>query len=59
MTLFGWALVFVGLALASAAVLVLVGLRLWRGFKALGRDLSRAGDLVAHIGMPGDRTERY
>jgi threonine/homoserine/homoserine lactone efflux protein len=56
MSLFGWMLVFGFLALASAAFLVLMGLRLWRGAKALGRDVETASRQFAGIGSIGDRT---
>ena len=51
----GWALLFVFLVLAAAGMFVLLGLRLWRGLKALGRDLERASELVADLSAVVDR----
>jgi len=42
-----WILVDVVLALLSVGLLALVGLSLWRRVKRLGREVSRAGELVA------------
>ena len=42
-----WILVDVVLALLALGLLVVVGLSRWRRVKALGREVSRAGDLVA------------
>ncbi len=42
-----WILVDVLLALLALALLVVVGRTLWRQVRALGREVSRAGDLVA------------
>ena len=42
-----WILVDVVLALLALGLLVLVGLSLWRRVKALGREVSRAGELVS------------
>jgi threonine/homoserine/homoserine lactone efflux protein len=50
MSLFGWALVFVGLALASAAALGWIGVQLWRRVKALGRAAAATGDAFARLG---------
>jgi len=55
MSLFGWALVFVGLGIAGLGVLVLLALRLWRGFKALGRDAVRAGEALSRLGVGVDQ----
>jgi hypothetical protein len=49
-SLFGWALVFVGLGVAGLGVLALAVLRLWRGFKALGHDLSEATEALSRLG---------
>jgi hypothetical protein len=49
MSFFGWALVFIGLGLAAIALFVLLGLRLWRQIKVLGRDAASAGDRAAAI----------
>jgi hypothetical protein len=54
----GWTLVFVGLVLVAVAVLALIGLRLWRGVKALGRDLERASSLVSSVSMGGSNPSR-
>jgi hypothetical protein len=50
MSLFGWALVFVGLGVAGLGVLALAVLRLWRGFKALGHDVSEASESLSRLG---------
>ena len=42
-----WILVDVVLALLALGLLVVVGLSLWRRVTALGREVSRAGELVA------------
>ena len=42
-----WILVDVLLALLALGLLVVVGLSFWRRVKALGREVSRAGELVA------------
>ena len=42
-----WILLDVVLALLALSLLVVVGLSLWRRVKALGREVSRAGELVA------------
>ena len=42
-----WILVDVVLALVALGLLVVVGLSLWRRVKALRREVSRAGELVA------------
>jgi hypothetical protein len=54
----GWTLLFVFLVLAAAGLFGLLGLRLWRGVKALGRDLERASQLVADLGSAADRGPR-
>ncbi len=51
----GWTLLFIFLVLAAAGLFVLLGLKLWRGVKALGRDLDRASQLVADLGAAADR----
>lgn len=50
MSLFGWALTFVGLGLLALAALALLALRLWRAGKALGRDLAHASSQLAELG---------
>jgi hypothetical protein len=45
----GWTLTFLGLGLLALGVLALLGLRLWRTGKALGRDLARASTLTADL----------
>jgi hypothetical protein len=52
----GWTLTFLGLGLLALGVLGLLGLRLWRAAKALGRDLARASELTADLGSVGDRS---
>ena len=49
MSFFGWALVFIGLGLLSLLALALIGLHLWRGIKALGRDAAAAGDALSGV----------
>jgi hypothetical protein len=51
----GWTLTFLALGVLALAVLALLGLRLWRSAKALGRDLSRASELTANLGTAPDR----
>jgi hypothetical protein len=55
MSLFGWALVFVGLGIAGLGVLGLLARRLWRGVKALGRDAVRAGEALSRLGLGPDQ----
>jgi hypothetical protein len=52
----GWTLTFLGLALLALALLAVLGLRLWRGIKALGRDLERASGQLADLGSVRDRS---
>ncbi len=47
---FGWALVFIGLGVLALVVVGLLGLRLWRAAKKLGREAARAGDSLARLG---------
>jgi hypothetical protein len=47
---FWWALVFIGLGVLALVFVGLVGLRLWRSAKELGREAARAGDSLARIG---------
>jgi hypothetical protein len=47
---FGWALTFIGLGILSLVFVGLLGLRLWRQAKELGREAARAGDSLARIG---------
>jgi hypothetical protein len=54
----GWTLLFVFLVLAAGGLFVLLGLRLWRGVKALGRDLERASQLASDLGSAADRGPR-
>ena len=51
----GWTLTFGVLALLALALLVALGLRLWRGIKALGRDLERASQQFGELGSVRDR----
>ena len=50
MSLFGWALVFVGLGLLGLGALSLLTVRLWRLLKALGRESAAAGSALSQIG---------
>jgi len=50
----GWTLTFLGLGLLALALLAALGLRLWRGIKALGRDLERASRQLADLGSVRD-----
>jgi hypothetical protein len=52
----GWTLTFLALGVLALAVLGLLGLRLWRAGKALGRDLARASELTASLGTTPDRS---
>jgi hypothetical protein len=47
---FGWALTFIGLGVLALAFVGLLGLRLWRQAKELGREAARAGNSLARIG---------
>jgi hypothetical protein len=49
MSLFGWALVFIGLALVAIAVMALLALRLWRRIKVVGREAAAAADRFSGI----------
>ena len=50
MSFFGWALTFIGLGILALVFVGLLGLRLWRQAKELGREAARAGDSLARIG---------
>jgi hypothetical protein len=50
---FGWALTFIGLGVLSLVGVGLLGLRLWRQAKELGREAARAGDSLARVGSRG------
>jgi hypothetical protein len=52
----GWTLTCVLLALLAIGLLGALGLRLWRGVKALGRDLERASSQLADLTSARDRT---
>jgi hypothetical protein len=54
----GWTVTFLALGLLALGVLALIGLRLWRAGKALGRDLAHASTLAASLGSVPDRTGR-
>jgi hypothetical protein len=51
----GWTLTFLALGLLALAFLLVLGLRLWRGIKALGRDLERASQQFGELGSVRDR----
>ena len=53
MSLFGWMLVFAGLGLVALGVFALVALRLWRQIKSVGRDISKASQLLSDLGPVG------
>ena len=53
----GWTLTFLGLVLFALGVLALLGLRLWRVSKALGRDLAKASTQLAEFGSTTDPSE--
>jgi DNA-binding IclR family transcriptional regulator len=53
----GWIVTFLVLGLLALGVLALIGLRLWRSAKALGRDLARATELTANLGSARDLSE--
>ena len=50
MSFFEWSMIFVGLGIVGLAAVVLLGLRLWRGIKELGREATRAGDAFSRLG---------
>lgn len=50
MSFFGWALTFIGLGILALVGAGLLGLRLWRQAKELGREAARAGDALARLG---------
>jgi hypothetical protein len=54
----GWTVTFLVLGVLALGVLSLIGLRLWRAGKALGRDLAHASTLTADLGSARDRTGR-
>ena len=55
MSLFGWMLVFTGLALVALGVFALVALRLWRKIKSVGHDLSQASQAFSDLGSATSR----
>lgn len=46
-------MIFVGLCLVGAAMLAIVGIKLWRNVKALGRDTANLGSSLARLGGVG------
>ena len=46
---------FVGLSLLALGAFALLGLRLWRQVKALGRDLTNANALASRLGEAAER----
>jgi type II secretory pathway component PulJ len=52
----GWTLVLGLIAVVSIALLALLGLRLWRTLKALGRDMQRASDVLGDLSSLQDRS---
>lgn len=57
MSFFPWAMIFVGLALLSLGVFAALGLRLWRGAKALGSDAIRGQERLATVWARAHRYE--
>jgi Flp pilus assembly protein CpaB len=53
MSLFPWALVFVGLALVAAAVAGLIGWSLWRKARAVAAEAGALADALARIPTVG------
>jgi hypothetical protein len=53
MSLFGWALVFIGLGILAIGLMALLALRLWRRIKAVGRDAATAAERFTSITSPG------
>jgi hypothetical protein len=53
MSLFGWALVFIGLSILALVAVGLLGLRLWRQVKAVAKDAAAASERLSSIGRPG------
>ena len=62
MSLFGWVLVFIALALLALAAIGVLAVRVWRQLKALTRDASRAGGQLSSVAIiratPGQRKSR-
>jgi hypothetical protein len=50
MSLFGWALVFIGLGILAIGVMALLALRLWRRIKAVSREAAAAADRFGGLG---------
>lgn len=48
-SLFPWALIFIGLCFVGAAILALIGIKLWHSVKALGRDTTSLGSSLARL----------
>jgi hypothetical protein len=55
MSFFPWAMVFVGLAVLALVAVALLGLRLWRQLKALGRESASAAQSWSRLDVPLDR----
>lgn len=55
MSFFPWAMIFVGLAILALVAVTLLGIRLWRQVKALGRDSAAAAQSLARLGASPDR----
>jgi hypothetical protein len=58
MSLFGWMLVYAGLALIALGTFALMALRLWRKIKSVGHDISEASHLLGDIGALGTSPRR-
>ncbi len=49
MSLFPWALIFIGLGILALVTVGLIGLRLWRKVKAVAKDAAAAGQRLSSI----------
>jgi hypothetical protein len=52
----GWTVLFGSLFVIAISLLALIGLRLWRTMKALGRDLEKASEVLADFGSAPDHS---
>ncbi len=53
MSLFPWALVFIGLGMLALVAIGLLGLRLWRQVKAVAKEATAASVRLSSIGRSG------